>query len=223
VERLNATTERALHAVDPGSFRGEEILRRALAALPGMAYRSGFDLERTLQFASLGCRTITGFEAGDLVNDRVVSYGRLIHPDDRARVLEAVQQAVKDGGPFELTYRIRRVDGRERRVREHGFVVRGATGEVEAIEGLIMGLEAGPQRDLEDDLRRLEQVATEVAHDVNNVLATIKTTAELAVLEARDPTLAADMAEIVSAATRGAALSQRLGRAASAIPAPPAD
>jgi signal transduction histidine kinase len=193
------------HALDPDSSRSAELLRRVLSSLPAIVYRSRLDSERTVEFMSLGCRIVTGFEAADLVANRVTSYAQLIHAGDRARVLEVVKGAAQSGQPFELSYTIRRVDGREVAVREHGYAVVGASGEVEAIEGIITAVKGATEREL-------EKTALDVAHDLNNALATIKTTAELAQLEARDRTVIADLSEIIAAATRAGALSERLRR-----------
>jgi len=195
--------EESAHALDPETMRSEDLLRRVIGSLPALVYRCKPGPERTVEYISLGCRTLTGFDPVDLVGNRVVSYGELIHPDDRSRVLQAVTEALGRGDTFTITYRVRRVDGRHASVREHGIPVRGASGEVEAIEGLIVAV----QGMTEDEL---ERNALEVAHDLNNVLAAIKTTAELALIEGRDPTLVADLEEIVSATLRGAALGDRL-------------
>jgi PAS domain S-box-containing protein len=138
VERMAATTGRALHhAFDRSPPKGEEFLRRLLRHLPGMAYRSRTDPSWTMEFVSHGCRALTGFAAEDLIDDAVVAYGDLIHPDDRHAVRAAVDDAILRGGPFQLTYRIRRVDGQERRVWEQGSPVLDERGHVQALEGFI--------------------------------------------------------------------------------------
>jgi signal transduction histidine kinase len=204
-DRFDAANARPQHALDPDAVRSSELLRRIVANLPAVVYRCGLDADRTVEFMSLGCRTLTGFEAGDLVANRVTSYAGLVHPEDLTRVQEVVKAAVRSGRPFEVTYRIRRVDGREAAVRENGYAVRGASGDVEAVEGLITALN-GPTD------RELERLALDVAHDLNNALGTIKTTAELGQLEARDHSLIADLGEIIAAATRASTFVDRLRR-----------
>ncbi len=203
VERINATTERALHALDPDTIRGEDLLRRVLGSLPGMAVRCRTDVDRTIEFATLGCKSLTGFDPADLVGSRVVTYAQLIHPEDRARVLAAVRDSIRSAAPFEVTYRLRRVDGTDLRVREIGCPVRGLSGEVEAIEGLVTTV---PHEAVSEP----EPQVQAIVHDLNNVLGMIKTTAELVLLEARDPTVSADLTDIVSAATRASTLTRRL-------------
>src|SRR5690349_13707984 len=111
VERLTATTSRALHA--PVSVEGEDALHRLLRNVPGMIFRGGSDPARTMELVSQGSRELTGFGPNELVWGKVVSFGSLIHPDDRRRVHEEINRAVLSGRPYVIEYRIRRVDGRE--------------------------------------------------------------------------------------------------------------
>ncbi len=214
VEQLNATTQKALHAFDREGQAAHDLLRRLVGSLRGMVFRCRLDADRTLEFASMGCRTLTGFDAPDLLGNRVASFGRLIHPDDEARVRAAVQRAGLTREPFEVAYRIRRVDGKELWVRELGCVVFGAGGEAEAVEGMVAAIMA-------DQPSRERDVAAGLAHDLNNVFATIKTTAELVTLDGADPSTSADMADIVAAANRGTALARELGRLRSSHPGAP--
>lgn len=119
------------------SSETEPFLRRLLENLPGMAYRCRNEPSWTMDFVSSGCRELTGFTPEDLVGSRVVSYARLIHPDDRDRVWRMVQRSVDDDRPFRVTYRIRTADGTTRWVWEQGVGVRGHDGGIEAIEGFI--------------------------------------------------------------------------------------
>jgi PAS domain S-box-containing protein len=137
VERFAETTDRALHAFDRQPPKGEEFLRRLLPHLPGMAYRRLDDEAWTLEFVSRGCRALTGFAPEDLIHDSVVSYADLVHPEDRQSVRDAVQDAIVRGSSFQVTYRIRRVDGEERLVREQGSAVVDERGAVEALEGFV--------------------------------------------------------------------------------------
>jgi PAS domain S-box-containing protein len=134
VERLTATTSRALHA--PGQPESEDTLHRLLRNIPGMVFRGGSDPARTMELVSHGSRELTGFGPNELVWGKVVSYGSLIHPDDRRRVHEEISRAVLSGRAYQIEYRIRRVDGRERLVREQGQPIVRDRGGV-ALEGFV--------------------------------------------------------------------------------------
>ncbi len=115
----------------------DAFLLRLLRNLPGMAYRCRNDADWTMEFVSDGCRTLTGFAPQDLMADGVVSFASLIHPDDRERVWNCVQDAVLQGTAFKTTYRLRRVDGSERTVWEQGCAVHDGVGKVTALEGFV--------------------------------------------------------------------------------------
>jgi two-component system cell cycle sensor histidine kinase/response regulator CckA len=122
--------------------RAEEAMResqRALATLmsnlPGMAYRRRNDREATMEFVSEGCFDLTGYHPSALIMNREISYGQLIHPDDREPTWQAVQTALQAHEPFKVTYRIRTAAGNEKWVWGQGRGVYTPDGEVVAIEG----------------------------------------------------------------------------------------
>jgi PAS domain S-box-containing protein len=113
----------------------ERRLATLLSNLPGMAYRCRNDSNWTMEFVSDGCVALTGYPAADLVSG-AVPYNSLIHPNDRERVWNEVQDALQQGLPFRFTYRIRSAHGRETWVWEQGVGVYSG-GELEALEGFI--------------------------------------------------------------------------------------
>lgn len=115
----------------------DQFLARLLRNLPGMAYRCANDSDWTMEFVSSGSKSLTGFDPADLIDNRVVSYGELIHPDDRERVWKTVQRSLDDHSSFRVTYRIRAADGSERWVWEQGLGIPSPDGRIEAIEGFI--------------------------------------------------------------------------------------
>jgi PAS domain S-box-containing protein len=139
-----------------GLSESEAFLGRLLRHLPGMVYRCRNDPQWTMEFISQGCRELTGFDPSDLVKSRIVSYGDLIHPDDRDRVWDAVRTAADTGASFQVTYRLRRVDGRELRVWEQGAAVVDGRGRVESIEGFVC--------DVTDSHALIERAAEQEGH-----------------------------------------------------------
>ncbi len=184
--------------------------------LPGMAYRCANDPRWTMEFASEGAARLTGYSPSDLVADRRVSYGDLIHPDDRKRVWDTVQAAVGGNLPFELVYRIHDARGEERWVWEQGRGIRGAAGNLEALEGFVSDITELKQ--LEAQFRRAQKLeaigrlAGGVAHDFNNLLTAISGYASL-LARRLDPAAEKahrDLDEIRKAADRGAGLTRQL-------------
>jgi PAS domain S-box-containing protein len=138
---------------------GERRLATLLGNLPGMAYRCGNAPHWPMEFVSAGSLALTGHSPEDLVGGRV-AYADLILPEDRSMVWSAVQEAVAQGGRFQLRYRIRAADGRTRWVSEQGRGVSGADGRVAALEGFVQDVTAvvlaeEALRERGDRLRRL--------------------------------------------------------------------
>jgi PAS domain S-box-containing protein len=114
----------------------QRILSTLISNLPGMAYRCHNDPDWTMSFVSEGSRELTGYRPDELMESYVVSYGDLIHPDDRQMVWETVQAGVTAQDQFQMTYRIVTPEG-EKWVWEQGRGVYSDEGEVLALEGFI--------------------------------------------------------------------------------------
>ncbi len=114
------------------------LLTALMTNLPGMIYRCRNDVDRTLEFASDGCYNLTGFPVEDLIGSKKLTFGGLIHPDDRESTNRQLQAALDAGEQYELTYRILGADGKERWVWEHGWAEGDfAQGKV-SLQGLIL-------------------------------------------------------------------------------------
>jgi PAS domain S-box-containing protein len=107
-----------------------------MSNIPGMAYRCRNDAQWSMEFVSDGARQLTGYSAEDLIENRTVAYGDLIHPDDRRAVWERVQEGLRTRRPFKLEYRIFTAQGEQKWVWEQGVGVY-ADGRFQALEGLI--------------------------------------------------------------------------------------
>lgn len=116
----------------------ERQLMTLMRNLPGMAYRCANDPDWTMKFVSDGVYELTGYTPEELINNTVMAYGDLIHPDDRQSVWDAVQAALEDHRPYQMLYRLRARDGGERWVWEHGRgVFTRRTGRLVALEGFV--------------------------------------------------------------------------------------
>jgi PAS domain S-box-containing protein len=138
-------------------------LEMLIGYLPGMVYRCRNDRNWTMEFISGSSTQITGYAPEELMHNRVVSYAELVHPEDRERIWEEVQQALMNRSRFHLIYRVRTRDASERWVWEQGQGVFDENGELEFLEGYIMDVtdrEEARQayRQSEERLRRMAQV-----------------------------------------------------------------
>ncbi len=102
----------------------EERFRMSLSALHGVVY----DLDlRTNRSERHGVRRMLGHETLE-AEDGYGGWLSIIHPDDQARVVERVNASRRTASNFEMSYRVRHLDGRWRHVRQRGTYMLGHDG-----------------------------------------------------------------------------------------------
>ena len=148
-------------------------LSTLMSNLPGMAYRCLNDPQRTMEFVSEGSLLLTGYSPSALTTNAEIAFADLIHADDRELVWNDVQAATARKKPFELTYRIRTVSGKEKWVWEQGCGVFSDDGDLLALEGFITDVTALKQAEekLQDHRHKLER---EVARRTADLAARTK-------------------------------------------------
>ena len=162
--------------------------------LPGMAYRCSDDQPWTMSFVSGGCKVLTGYEPIS-VQGAGLRWADLIHADDQVTARAAVRDALLAGKPFDIQYRIADKLGQEKWVRERGCGIYTDNGHVQAIEGYIDDITplksaalklAKAEASYEEEVRRrnvqlahadrlntLGEMATGIAHEINQPLTAI--------------------------------------------------
>ena len=130
-------------------------LRELMSHLPSVLYRADNTQSWTMRFISDGCRSLTGYDEDQLLDDRDITYLELIHPEDRGRVWNDIQQALREFRPFRVSYRIRTATGDEKWVWEQGVGVYGSDNQAEAVEGFITDITA--RKRTEDTLSSSQQ------------------------------------------------------------------
>ncbi|QNA91183.1 EAL domain-containing protein [Massilia sp. Dwa41.01b] len=114
-----------------------------------------------MEFLSAGVEKLTGYPAAAFFGEHPIAYASLIHPDDRAQVLTDTNQAVREGRPFQLSYRIITASGKLRWAWEQGSAVVDQDGNV-SLEGFIADISALRRADL---LAREQASLLDKAHD----------------------------------------------------------
>jgi PAS domain S-box-containing protein len=144
----------------------QRAMRTLISNLPGMAYRCLNDRNWTMEFISDGCLVLTGYRATAFTTDAEINLGDIIHTNDREYVWQAVQQALQNKKPFELTYRIISKTGQLKWLWEQGEGVFDQNGKLVAIEGLINDISEHKQTEI-----ALQQ-AKEAAETANQAKST---------------------------------------------------
>jgi len=152
--------------------------------LPGMAYRRSVELnEGSIDFVSEGCEALSGYPRSDFDAGRK-NWLDIVHPDDRAGIISKVREAIAADDAFELEYRILDRSGGERWVWERGRTVCSDTDGSKYIDGFIS--DVTEQRAAESEARQLREnlahvdrlnmlgeMATGIAHEINQPLTAI--------------------------------------------------
>lgn len=187
----------------------QRALETLMANLPGMAYRCKNDIDWSMDFISEGSIDITGYGPEDLINNTKVSYGELIHPEDRQLVWDGVQSAIKQRIPFRLVYRLIDAQGTLKWILEQGRGVFSDDDQFLAIEGLMLDISDRVAAEEErsslqkrlDRVQRMESLAIlagGVAHDLNNLLGPVVAYPDLILMRLPDDSPVRDDVETIA-------------------------
>jgi histidine ammonia-lyase len=141
----------------------EEQFLAVVANVPGAVFRCACDDDWRIRFMSDHIERICGFPPSDFIGNAVRSYGSVIHPKDRPYVIKEIDQALEDGSPYSLQYRLVHANGDERWVSERASVILGEHGERLWLDGVILDVTdqvlAEQDRDrAEEELRRQSEL-----------------------------------------------------------------
>lgn len=118
----------------------ERSKRVLLENLPGMAYRCKYDREWTMEFVSMGCLDMTGYEPDSLLFNRDLSFNDLILPEYQEYMWEKWHEAVVNHSMFEEEYEIVCAGGELKWIWEQGQAIYDDDGSALCLEGLIIDI-----------------------------------------------------------------------------------
>lgn len=159
--------------IDP-TQESERMLSTLISNLPGMVYRCLNDEYYTMLFVSKRITEICGCEPEDVINNNKFPFIDLIHPDDRERIWDKTQIALKKRKSFRLDYRIVDLKGNTKWIWEQGVGVFDNEDNLLGLEGFIIDItdKINLERELEKakNLALLGEFSSAVAHQVRNPL-----------------------------------------------------
>jgi PAS domain S-box-containing protein len=142
-----------------------------ISNLPGIAYRCRNDRNWTMEFISDGCFSLTGYPPSDFIGNARLSFTDIIHTDDREFVWQAVQRALQNHNPFEVSYRITDKTGRLKWVWEQGQGVFDEADSLLAIEGFITDITT--RKEAETALQQAKDAAEAASQTKSAFLASM--------------------------------------------------
>ncbi len=117
------------------SERSKAVL---LSHLPGLAYRCKYDDSWTMLYVSAGCYKLTGYRPEALLNNRDLSYKDIIAPEYCELLSEEWKKILPTRDFLKYEYEIITAQGERRWVMELGQGIFSESGELEALEGIIL-------------------------------------------------------------------------------------
>jgi len=140
----------------------EQQFRSLIGNIPGISYRSLMAPGWPMVFVSAAVENLTGYPAADFVGSPPKrSFGDLIHPDDHGQVARGLAEAVEQGQPFVLEYRLLHKDGSIRWMWENGSAIFNEHGKVQWLDGVILDISG--RRTMEEELRAAKERAEQAA------------------------------------------------------------
>src|SRR5205823_5957146 len=106
----------------------EERYRTLVEQLPVAIYTDATDDLSTALYISPQYERLTGYTPEQRLMDPGL-WVRMLHPDDRERVLAESKRTNGSGDPFDVEYRVVRADGTITWLHDHAMVVAGPDGE----------------------------------------------------------------------------------------------
>ena len=199
----------------------EQRYRVLVEQLPLGLYVRPLDMSKPNIYASPQVEPMLGYPATSWESDPDL-LAKIVHPDDRDRVLAEAKRVRSTGEPLHDEYRYVTPDGRVVWVQDETYLVEGEHGEPAFVQGYLLDITERKQAEAERDRLREElhhaqkleaigRLAGGVAHDFNNMLTAIKGYSELLLgaLDRDDPRRA-HAAQIRRAAEQAAALPRQL-------------
>ncbi|MFM0629062.1 PAS domain-containing sensor histidine kinase [Paraburkholderia xenovorans] len=138
-------------------YRSKEVIREneiqlswLAETVPGLLWRT--DSHGRLQYANKRTEDYTGLQLDDLVAN---GWLHLVHPDDFASTVEAWQDSIDSGRPFDWVYRLRAADNTYRWFQCKGAPMRDANGDILNWYGLSTDIH---DRQLAEEALRSEEL-----------------------------------------------------------------
>jgi len=149
-------------------------LETLIGNLDGIVYRCKYDRDWTMEYIGLGCEKLTGYSPHELINNKILSFNDIIHPEYHQFLRKEWRKALSRRKHIYVEYPIITKNGETKWVWERGCGVFDNNGEVVALEGFIADITERKQA--EEKLRKLSQAVEQSSASV--IITDLKGTIE---------------------------------------------
>jgi diguanylate cyclase (GGDEF)-like protein/PAS domain S-box-containing protein len=149
LERERAIADAAREATERSEI--DRRYRTLVEQLPLVIYADALDAVSSNMFTSRQIEGILGYPVSDWQSDEML-FVKLLHPEDRDRVLAAHAKTHRTHERLSVEYRLRARDGRWVWIRDEGVIVTDDDGEPLHLQGYLLDISA--EREAEEQLRR---------------------------------------------------------------------
>jgi two-component system, NtrC family, sensor kinase len=139
----------------------EKRFRTLVSNIPGAVYRLIFDSDWKIQFISDAIAEISGYSATDFINNQVLVFKSIIHPEDARMVEEIIKKRILKKRYYLIEYRIIRPDRSIRWVSDKGQGIFNENGDILWLDGVIFDITK--RKHAEAELHQTLQIKDELA------------------------------------------------------------
>ncbi|PKL66535.1 MAG: hypothetical protein CVV28_10345 [Methanobacteriales archaeon HGW-Methanobacteriales-1] len=119
-------------------LKKNELSYRSMAKnIPGIVYRTYLDEEPHVEFLNDYLKDITGYSPEGVEKIDLAVLGSLIIEEDLDQVLDVINESIKTGLPYEVSYNIKDREGNIKLMEEKGRPTLNAQKNVTSLEGVI--------------------------------------------------------------------------------------
>ncbi len=137
--------------------------------VPGVIFRCSLDKHWTMLYMTDTINSLTGYPAGDFIQNSVRTYESVIHPEDTPFVARSIYAAVAEGRHWDIEYRVCHREGGVRWVHEKGRGISDENTKQDYLDGLI--LDVTDRRLAEEELtiskKKLEEAYSQLDEEIN--------------------------------------------------------